>query len=95
MHLCIFKFKHFYIMFMGLRFPWLIDVSRVLSAEQRGGDVTVVLVDAFHIIEIDQNNISLDAFQVFVEEVYNLEYLAYTEVFLVINQKIYFLKGVF
>ena len=53
------------------------------------------ILDAFHIIEIDQNKIQLDAFQVFVEEVYNLEYLAYTEVFHVINQKIYFLKDVF
>ena len=86
---------HFYIMFMGLRFPELINVTHVLSAKQRGGDVTVVLVDAFHIIEIDQNNILLDAFQVFVEEVSNLEYLAYTEVFPIINQKIYFLKDVF
>ena len=53
------------------------------------------ILDAFHIIEIDQNKIQLDAFQVFVEEVSNLEYLAYTEVFPVINQKIYFLKDVF
>ena len=49
----------------------------------------------FHIIEIDQNNIQLNAFQVFVEEVSNLEYLADTEIFHVINQKIYFLKDVF
>ena len=45
----------------------------------------VVSVDAFHIIEIDLNEISLDAFQVFVEEVSNLEYLAYAEVFPVIS----------
>ena len=50
------------------------------------------ILDAFHIIEIDQNNIQLDAFQVFVEEVSNLEYLAFIEVFHVINQKMYFLK---
>ena len=43
------------------------------------------ILDAFHIIEIDQNKIEVDAFQVFVEEVSNLEYLAYTEVFHVIN----------
>ena len=53
------------------------------------------ILDAFHIIEIDQNKIQLDAFQVFVEEVSNLKYLAYTEVFPIINQKIYFLKDVF
>ena len=28
-----------------------------------------ISLDAFHMIEIDQNNIHLDAFQVFVEEV--------------------------
>ena len=53
------------------------------------------ILDAFHIIEIDQDKIQLDAFQVFVEEVSNLKYLAYIEVFHVINQKIYFLKDVF
>ena len=50
------------------------------------------ILDAFHMIEIDQNKIQLDAFQVFVEEVSNLEYLAYTEVFHVINQKMYFFE---
>ena len=53
------------------------------------------ILNAFHIIEIDQNKIQLDAFQVFVEEASNLQYLAYIEVFPVINQKKYFLKDVF
>ena len=53
------------------------------------------ILDAFHIIAIDQNKIRLDAFQIFVEEVFDLEYLAYTGVFHVINQKKYFLKDVF
>ena len=63
----------------------VIDLSKHISC----------ILYAFHMIEIDQNKIQLDAFQVFVEEVSNLEFLAYTKVFHVINQKIYFLKYVF
>ena len=41
--MCIFKFMHFYIMFMGLRLPGLIDVSRVLCRVEEWGLESVVL----------------------------------------------------
>ena len=44
------------------------------------------LGNAYHVINLFEHiSCILDAFQVFVEEVSNLEYLAYNEVFTVVN----------